>query len=54
MMELSETNLGFPLVTVTVRNSLRKKNLFVLVWHIALISNYIVLDPTGKVKKIYV
>lgn len=53
MMELSETNLAFPLVTITVRNSLRKKNLFILVQHIALISKYTVLDPTGKVKKIY-
>lgn len=52
MLELSEPNLAFPLVTITVRNCLRKKN-FILLWHVALISKHTVSDPRGKVKKIY-
>lgn len=53
MVELSEPNLAFPLVTIAVRNCLRKKNFFVLLWHVALISKHTVSDPRGKVKKIY-
>lgn len=30
-----------------------RKNLSIVVWHIALISKHTVLDPTGKVKKKY-